>query len=103
MPPGISGKLLRQQRLRTAMSELDTLESELAFEQIDIHLSDGDCHWQFMYGGTHLADYWPASAKGQITGQPETVACGSAAQAQKLAICAKKRLFTGMALAMQGT
>ena len=88
---------LRQQRLAAALSELPALITELAFERIAVQLSDNKHHWQFMLGEKHIADYWPASAKGQIIGQPKPVPCASPAQAQKLVIGAKKALFKRIA------
>jgi hypothetical protein len=88
---------LRQQRLTAAFSELSTLIGELAFERIVVRLTDEQQHWQFFFGNKHIADYWPASAKGQIVGQPKPVLCASAAQAQKLVIAAKKGMFKRIA------
>lgn len=88
---------LRQQRLAAALNELETLEIELAFERIVIRLRDEKRHWQFLIGNKHIADYWPASAKGQIVGQAQPVNCASPAQAQKLAIAAKKAVFKRIA------
>jgi hypothetical protein len=92
---------LRQQRLAAALNELAVLSTELAFECISIHLSDGKQHWQFCVGDKHIADYWPASAKGQIVGQKKPVACASPAQAQKLAVKAKKAMFKRIAADLQ--
>lgn len=64
--------------------------------------SDGGLHWKFRYGGTRLADYWPASGRGQVVGQKVSIACPSVAQAQKLAIVAKRKLFCEIANALQG-
>lgn len=88
---------LRQQRLAAALNELRTLEIELAFEKIAIHLCDEQRHWQFKFGDKHIADYWPAAAKGQIVGHPKPVPCTSPAQAQKLVIAAKKAMLKRIA------
>lgn len=87
--------------MQAAQEDLPTLKTELAFEQIAIRISDNGHHWQFFYGGKHIADYWPASGKGQLVGQLTSVNCGSVAQAQKLAVCAKRRLFGEIAKKMQ--
>jgi len=50
-----------------------------------------------MFGSKHIADYWPASAKGQIIGELKPVSCASPAQAQKLAISAKKAMIKRIA------
>ena len=84
---------LRQQRLTAALNELPALITELAFERIAVELSDDNRHWQFKCNDKHIADYWPASAKGQVVGQATPVPCASPAQAQKLVIAAKKALF----------
>jgi len=94
-------KQIRKQRLQSATAELEMLQSELAFEQITVTLSDNDQHWRFKYGDKHLADYWPASGRGQAAGQRESVRCVSVSQAHKLAVCAKKRLFADIANALQ--
>jgi hypothetical protein len=87
--------------MQAARDDLETLKTELAFEQISVRISDNDLHWQFFYGGKHIADFWPASGKGQIVGELNSVSCGSVAQAQKLAVCAKRRLFGEIAKKMQ--
>lgn len=92
---------MRQDRLRLAQTELETLRNELAFEQITIELTDEGKHWQFKYGNKHLADYWPASGRGQIVGQAESVECVSAAQAQRLALSAKRQFFGQIASALK--
>jgi hypothetical protein len=88
---------LRQQRLAAALSELPALTTELAFERISIRLSDNEHHWQFLLSEKHIADYWPASGKGQIVGQAKAVPCSSPAQAQKLVIAAKRAMFKRLA------
>ncbi len=85
----------------TAQMELSVLRNELAFEQITVELSDEGRHWKFKYGDRHIADYWPASGRGQLVGAPDAVNCVSVAQAQKLAVGAKKRLFSEIAKALQ--
>jgi hypothetical protein len=92
---------LRQQRLAAALNELQALASELAFDRIEIRKSDEGRHWQFYVGEKHIADYWPASAKGQIVGQAKPTSCASPAQAQKLAIAAKKAMFKRVASKMR--
>jgi hypothetical protein len=91
---------LRQQRLTAALNELPSLTSELAFERVSIHVSDEGRHWQFLFGEKHIADYWPSSAKGQIVGQAKPTSCASPAQAQKLALAAKKAMFKRVASKM---
>lgn len=87
--------------MQAARDDLETLRTELAFEQIAVRLSDNELHWQFFYGGKHIADYWPASGRGQLVGELNSVSCGSVAQALKLAECAKRRLFGDIAKKMQ--
>ena len=79
------------------MQDLPILQIELAFEQITLVLADGGLHWQFYFGNQHIADYWPASAKGQRIGAIVSCACASAAQAQRLAVHAKHQLFAEIA------
>ncbi len=93
----------RAQRLTTANGAFVALRSELAFEQITIVRSDFGRHWQFLFGAKHIADYWPASGRGQIVGQRGSCVCASAAQAKRLALLAKKRLFAAIAKAMVQT
>jgi len=87
--------------MQAALADLPTLRAELAFEQISLCTSDRGYHWRFFYGDQHIADYWPASGKGQLAGALESTSCSSAAQAQKLAVCAKRRLFVAIAKQMQ--
>lgn len=87
--------------MQMAQRELSVLRNELAFEQITVELSDEGRHWQFKYGDKHIADYWPASGRGQVVGATDSVTCISVAQAQKLAIGAKKRLFSEIAMVLQ--
>lgn len=94
-------KQLRAHRLRTANSELEALRTELAFEQMSIELSDGGLHWKFLFGAKHIADYWPASGKGQLVGQDKALPCSSVSQAQRLAITAKRQILASVAKAMQ--
>jgi len=84
--------------------------TELAFERIHIVQTDPASellpvkafrHWQFYLGAMHIADYWPASGRGQVIGTPKSVRCGSTAQAQKLAVAAKRQLTTAIAGAMR--
>lgn len=90
-------KLKSRQRLQLATSELATLRDELAFDQIRIRVCDGGRHWRMYYGANHIAEYWPASGKGRVTGQDDVVRCVSAAQAQKLAVNAKQQVFSAVA------
>lgn len=87
--------------MEAARRELDALRSELAFEQISLVITDNGLHWQFYFGARHLADYWPASGKGQRIGTLASYECGSVAQAQKLAVAAKNELFSEIAKALQ--
>jgi hypothetical protein len=93
-------KTLRRQRLQEAMTQLPALQSELAFERIDVVLSDEGRHWQFFYGSRYLASYWPASARGQTAGHPHSVPCGSVSRAKRVAVGAKNHIFSEMAAAM---
>jgi hypothetical protein len=93
-------KVLRRHRLQVALSQLQTLKDELAFEKIFVVLSDNDRHWQFFYGTKYLASYWPASSRGQIAGHAGSIACISVSRARKMAIGAKNHLFAAMSQAM---
>lgn len=86
-----------------ARGELATLRTELAFEQINVVVSDNDNHWRFYFGNTHIANYWPSSGKGQVAGSEESIDCGSVAQAQKLAVSAKRSLIAEIAKTLQQT
>ena len=97
----IGKKTARQQKLAAALAELPTLQSELAFEQITIELSDEGRHWQFKYGDRRIADYWPASSLGHVIGYNGDVRCISVAQAQRMAMGAKWQLFGSVARALR--
>ena len=84
------------------MTSLEPLRNDLLFEQITIAVVDDGHHWQFSYGNTPIADYWPSTGRGQVLGTPFMTPCTSPVQAKRLAIRAKKRLFGEMSQAMHG-
>lgn len=97
----MSRRVLRDNRLQTALRERDTLRDELRFESITMLVSDHDRHWRFQYGGRHIADYWPASALGRRADMQTPVPCASVAQAKRLAVGCKRALLKQIAEAMR--
>jgi hypothetical protein len=87
---------MRKNRLAYAKARLKELIENLAFENILVSMTDEEKHWKLYYRGTRIADYWPASGKGKIIGDTESSPCSSPAQAQRLAVTAKRRLIRRM-------
>lgn len=80
----------RRQRMVAARRDLSTLQEELSFERISIMTTDSKDKWIFHYESQILLEYWPAHSLSRTQGEDKR-RCGSAAQAKRFAMMAKKR------------